>query len=66
MIKIVKIVPYKEYIDYWGLFPSGAYNCWFCQKQSPLKNMIFFWSNTYYKYGRVCDEICLNCWILKE
>ena len=62
---MIKIVSFKEYNDYYShetYYDWEVYNCWFCTKKFPIKDMILY---TYKKdYARVCGEICLNSVIL--
>jgi ribosomal protein L24E len=63
MIKIISMEEYLEYYPLESFFDWEVYNCWFCTKKFPIKDMILF----IYKDGRaarVCGETCLNCVIL--
>ncbi len=70
-----KIITLKEYEEYWNdingnqlvkmLEKKDLFNCWFCQQlQTSYKEMLFFLDEDEYEHGRVCDDTCMNMYIL--
>lgn len=56
----LKTYPHQIY----AVLAGQHYWCWFCQKNSELKDMFFVIKNPGFRL--FCNESCFNCWVLTK